>query len=365
MTRAKRLSRAVATMRDREVDGLLVGPGADLRWLLGFDPPPLERLTLLVARADDAHTLIVPELEEQLARDAGLPEAVGVVSHGETDDPYELVRTALDGVETGRLAVGDRLWTQFTLRLQAALPGADWTLASQVLARLRQVKDADEVEALRRAGAAIDRVHARLPEILAPGRTENEVARDVADAIIAEGHDDVRFVIVGSGPNGASPHHQHGDRRLTEGDAVVVDIGGSLDGYCSDCTRNYVIGRSPDGYDDAYAALLEAQRGAVDAVRPGATAGDIDAAARDRLAEAGLAERFIHRTGHGIGLEEHEAPWIMPDSEQRLEPGMAFSVEPGVYLPGRFGARIEDIVVVTDTGCERLNTLDREAVMVT
>lgn len=364
MTRASRLSRVVEAMRDQEIDGLLVGPGADLRWLLGFNPPPLERLTLLTARADGGHTLIVPELEEQLARDAGLPEPVRVISHGETDDPYELVRSALAGVETGRLAVGDRLWAQFTLRLQAALPGADWTLASQVLAGLRQIKDADEIEALRRAGSAIDRVHAQLPRILAPGRTESEVARDVADAIVAEGHDDVRFVIVGSGPNGASPHHQHGDRRLADGDAVVVDIGGSLDGYCSDCTRNYVVGHAPEGYDDVYAALLEAQRAAVDTVRPGATAGEIDAAARGRLAEAGLAERFIHRTGHGIGLEEHEAPWIMPDSEQRLAPGMAFSVEPGVYLPGHFGARIEDIVVVTDTGCERLNTLDRDAVVV-
>lgn len=364
MTSASRLSRAVEAMRGADVDAVLVGPGADLRWLVGLDPPPLERLTLLVVRADGGHALIVPELERQLAADAGLPDDVALLSHGESDDPYALVRDALDDVAAGRLAVGDRLWSLFTLRLQAALPDAGWTLASRVLAGLRQIKDDAEIDALRRAGAAIDRVHARLPQLLAAGRSESDVARDVADAIIAEGHDDVRFVIVGSGPNGASPHHQHGDRRLAAGDAVVVDIGGSLDGYCSDCTRNYVVGQPPDGYDDAYAALLEAQRAAVEAVKPGATAGDVDAAARDRLAEAGLAERFIHRTGHGIGLEEHEAPWIMAGSDQRLQPGMAFSVEPGVYLPGRFGARIEDIVVVTDDGCERLNTTDRQAVVV-
>jgi len=365
MASASRLSRAVTAMGEAEVDALLVGPGADLRWLVGFDPPPLERLTLLVVRADGQHTLIVPELERQLAVDAGLPEEVALVSHGESEDPVQRVRAALDTAVAGRLAVGDRLWSQFTLALQAALPDAGWTLASRVLAGLRQIKDDDEIDALRRAGAAIDRVHQRLPRLLAPGRTESEVARDVADAIIAEGHDDVRFVIVGSGPNGASPHHQHGDRALGPGDAVVADIGGSLDGYCSDCTRNYVVGHAPAGYDDTYAALLEAQRAAVDAIKPGATAGEIDATARDRLAQAGLAERFIHRTGHGIGLAEHEPPWIMADSDQRLEPGMAFSVEPGVYLPGRFGARIEDIVVVTSDGCERLNTTDRQAAVVT
>jgi Xaa-Pro aminopeptidase len=225
-------------------------------------------------------------------------------------------------------------------------------------------KTPEEVSVLRRAGQAIDRVHAAVPNLLRAGRTEADVGRDIADLIIAEGHSEVNFVIVGSGPNGASPHHETGERVIAAGDAVVVDIGGTLDGYCSDATRNYVVSTAPDGFADAHAALESAQQAACAAVRPGVTAESVDAAARDVLTEAGYGELFVHRTGHGIGLEEHEDPYIVAGNATVLEPGMAFSVEPGVYVPGRFGMRIEDIVVVTEDGCERLNTIDRAAVTV-
>ncbi len=260
------------------------------------------------------------------------------------------------------LGVGDRLWATFLLALQERLPGATWRPASSVTRELRMVKGPDEIAALRRAGQAIDRVHQQVPPLLRPGRSEAEVGRDIADLILAEGHQEVNFVIVASGPNGASPHHETGSRVLQEGDAVVVDIGGTLDGYCSDCTRNYVIGRAPEGFAEAHDALEAAQRAACDAVRPGVTAQEVDAAARDVLADAGFAEWFIHRTGHGIGLEEHEEPYIVAGNDLPLEAGMAFSVEPGIYLPGRFGLRIEDIVVVTEDGCERLNRIDRGVV---
>jgi Xaa-Pro aminopeptidase len=251
------------------------------------------------------------------------------------------------------------------LPLRAAFPDVDQVLAGPVLRELRMRKDAAEVAELRAAGAAIDRVHARMGEFLKAGRTEEQVGVDIAAAIVEEGHTEAAFVIVGSGPNGASPHHDVSDRVIESGDVVVVDIGGPLpSGYYSDCTRTYAVGVEPPArVREAYAALQDAQDRAVAAVHPGVLAEQVDAAARDRLTDAGLGERFLHRTGHGIGLDVHEDPYIVGGNELPLEPGMAFSVEPGVYLDGDWGARIEDIVVVTDDGCERLNTRPRDLVV--
>jgi Xaa-Pro aminopeptidase len=361
---ADRLARAEEAMRAAGVDALLVGPGADLRYLTGYHALPLERLTLLVARADGRHTAVVPRLERPRAEEVGMPDTVALVDFAETEDPFALVAKHLDGLDAPVLAAGDRLWSTFLLGLQAVAPGARWERASTVTRELRMRKAADEVGALRRAAQAIDRVHAQVPRLLQAGRSEAEVGRDIADLILGEGHQEVNFVIVASGPNGASPHHETGSRTLREGDAVVVDIGGTLDGYCSDCTRNYVVGAAPEGFADAHAALERAQAAACDAVRPGVPAESVDAAAREVLRDAGYGEWFIHRTGHGIGLEEHEDPYIVAGDRTVLAPGMAFSIEPGVYLPGRFGIRIEDIVVVTEDGVERLNTLDRTAISV-
>jgi Xaa-Pro aminopeptidase len=350
-------------MADADVEALLVGPGADLRYLTGYHALPLERLTLLVARRDGRHVLLTPRLERARAEEAGLPGDVEIVDVDETADPFALAARALDGVGADpRLGVGDRLWSTFLLGLQEVVPDAAWIRASTVTRELRMRKLPEEVDALRRAGAAIDRVHEQVAGLLRPGRTEAEVGGDIADLILAEGHSEVNFVIVASGPNGASPHHETGARTLAHGDAVVVDIGGTLDGYCSDCTRNYVVGAAPSGYADAHDALEAAQRAACEAVRPGVPAEAVDRAARDVLDAAGYGEAFIHRTGHGIGLEEHEEPYIVAGNDLPLDAGMTFSIEPGIYLPGRFGLRIEDIVVCTDDGVERLNTLDRSAV---
>jgi len=247
----------------------------------------------------------------------------------------------------------------------AALPGVEQVLAGQVMRALRARKSAAEVEALRRAGQAIDRVHEAVPGWLRAGRTEAQVGRDIADAIINEGHATVNFVIVAAGPNAASPHHHTGERVIEAGDAVVVDIGGTTaEGYCSDETRTYVVGHPPAGFGDYYEVLLEAQMAACAAVKPGCTAAEVDAAARDVIAAAGYGEFFVHRTGHGIGLEEHEEPWIVAGNDEPIETGMAFSIEPGIYLPGRHGARIEDIVVCTDAGADRLNLVGRDLVVV-
>lgn len=354
---SSRLRRLQARMDEEGVDAVLVGPGPDLRYLTGYHALPLERVTMLVVlRSGDAR-LVTPRLEVERAERSGVVDHAAIVAWEETDDPIDLVAGMLRGAKGGwpaRIAVQDRLWSSFLLRLQARIT-TSWLPASQVLRHLRMIKEPAEIEALAAAAAAIDEVHAQVPSVLAVGRTEREVGHDLAELILDD-HDEVNFVIVAAGPHGASPHHETGDRRLEPGDAVVVDIGGTRAGYCSDVTRNYVLGE----FDPQYAAMHElleaAQRTAVAAVRPGATAAGIDAAARSVIAEAGFGAAFIHRTGHGIGLEEHEEPWIVAGNDEELRPGMAFSVEPGIYLPGRHGARIEDIVVVTDDGVRNLNS---------
>jgi Xaa-Pro aminopeptidase len=256
------------------------------------------------------------------------------------------------------------MWALFVLRFRDVLPSARLALASGALRPLRIRKTPAEVAALRAAGEAIDRVHARVPGWLRPGRTEREVGADITEAILAEGHATVDFVIVASGPNAASPHHEVSERVLEPGDAVVVDIGGAMpSGYCSDSTRTYAIGEPPAEFTAYYKVLYDAQEAACAAVRPGVTAESVDAAAREPITAAGYGEAFFHRTGHGIGLESHEDPYIVAGNGEVLEPGMAFSVEPGIY-PGPHGARIEDIVVCTADGYERLNNTPRELLVV-
>jgi Xaa-Pro aminopeptidase len=342
---------------------LLLTPGPDLRYVTGYDAQQLERLTCLVLRSTGDPFLVVPRLELPAAQaspagDSGLE----LVPWDETDDPYALVAARLGPVSSVGLA--DRMWAMMVLRFRAALPAAQLGLASTALRSLRSRKSPAEVAALREAGAAIDRVHAAVPGWLRPGRTESEVAVDVAAAIISEGHVRADFVIIASGPNAASPHHEPSSRVLQPGDAVVVDIGGTMpSGYCSDCTRVYAVGSPPAEFTAYYEVLRGAQEAACAAVRPGVTAEAVDAAARVPITEAGYGPEFVHRTGHGIGLETHEDPYIVAGNAEPLEPGMAFSVEPGIY-PGPHGARIEDIVVCTDQGYERLNHVSRDLVVV-
>ncbi len=362
MASSDRIARVQQQLAAQGHDLLVVGPSADLRWLIGYHALALERLTLLLVPAEGEPTLVTPRLETPRAIEQGVDAHARIVDWGETDDPIALVRD-LAGDGLGGVAVQDRLWSSFTLKLQAALDAKRWVLGSDVLTPLRIVKDDAEIAALHAVGAAIDRVHAQVPGWLRPGRTEREVGRDIAEAILTE-HDEVNFVIVASGPNGASPHHETGERVLQAGDAVVVDIGGTMDGYCSDVTRNYVLGSPDPAYAELHAVLERSQQAAIAAVRPGATAESIDAAARDLLEEAGYGEQFLHRTGHGIGVEEHEEPWIVGGNTQLVQPGMAFSIEPGIYVEGVHGARIEDIVVVTEDGVALCNHQPRTLVEV-
>ena len=308
--------------------------------------------------------MVLPRMELAALRESAVAD-LGLVVRDWVDgeNPYRLVGEALGGAEAA-VAVTDSMAALHLLPL-AELLGVVPVLATGVLAVLRMVKDAHEIEALRTAGAAIDRVHAQVPQFLRPGRTEAEIAADITNAIVAEGHSEAAFVIVGSGPHGADPHHECSDRELRPGDIVVIDIGGPVEpGYNSDCTRTYSLGEPDPEVAGQYAVLQRAQAAAVAAVRPGVSAESIDAAARDVLAQAGLAEYFVHRTGHGIGLSVHEEPYIVAGNDQPLAEGMAFSVEPGIYLPGRWGARIEDIVIVTADGALPVNTRSHDLTVV-
>jgi Xaa-Pro aminopeptidase len=357
------VSHAQKAAAEAGLDALLVTPGPDLRWLTGYDALPLERLTCLVLPAAGEPFLVAPGLEVPAVLASPVKDLeVKVIGWAETDDPYALIAARLPGAR--RVALANRMWAEQVLRVRAALPDAQQSLTSEVIGELRLRKSAEEVDALRRAGQAIDRVHSRMAQFLRPGLTERAAGREIATAIIDEGHVRVDFVIVGSGPNGASPHHEVGDRVLERGDVVVVDIGGTTaEGYCSDCTRMYTLGAPPPEFVDYFRVLHAAQLAACEQARPGVTAASVDAAARTVITDGGYGDAFIHRTGHGIGVESHEEPYIVEGNERLLERGMAFSIEPGIYLAGRHGARIEDIVVATETGIERLNTTDRDYVV--
>ena len=361
---AHRLSAAAARARAAGLAGLIITPGYDLRYLTGSRAQTFERLTALVVSASGESTVVLPRMELAALRESAVAD-LGLVVRDWVDgeDPYRLVAQALGGAPAAS-AVTDSMPALHLLPL-AEMLGVVPVLATGVLAALRMVKDVHEIEVLRTAGAAIDRVHAQVPRFLRPGRTEAEVAADITNAIVAEGHSEAAFVIVGSGPHGADPHHECSERELQPGDIVVVDIGGPVEpGYNSDCTRTYSLGEPDPEVAGQYAVLQRAQAAAVAAVRPGVRAEAVDAAAREVLEHAGLADYFVHRTGHGIGLSVHEEPYIVAGNDQPLAEGMAFSVEPGIYLPGQWGARIEDIVIVTADGALPVNTRPHDLTVV-
>ncbi|MDI6626869.1 MAG: Xaa-Pro peptidase family protein [Rhodococcus sp. (in: high G+C Gram-positive bacteria)] len=352
---ASRLARAARLTSDAGLDALLINPGPDLQYLIGSKASSFERLIALVVPADGSTpTVVVPRLELAALGDSAAQElSLTLVDWVDGVDPYALVAAAVPGGT--RTAVADAMPALHFVPL-AGVFGTVPVLATDVLRELRMVKDAAEIDALRRAGYAIDRVHARMGEWLRVGRTEAQIAADIAAAIVEEGHTAPEFIIVGSGPHGADPHHEVSDRVVEAGDIVVIDIGGPVaPGYNSDSTRTYSLGEPSAEIAEQYAVLERAQQAAVDAVVPGVTAQSIDAAARNVLVDAGLGEAFLHRTGHGIGLSVHEEPYIVAGNDITLTEGMAFSIEPGIYFRGQWGARIEDIVVVTADGCESVN----------
>jgi Xaa-Pro aminopeptidase len=354
-------------MTDHGVDVLLLSVGADLPWLVGYEAMPLERLTMLVVPRDADATLVVPRLEAP--RVVERSDVFAVRAWDETDDPVALVAELAGRPDVA--ALGNRTWSQFLVELLRRLPGTEFRNASEVIGELRAVKDADEIAALRRAAAAVDRIAAALQggEIELVGRTEAQVSAELGRRILAEGHHRVNFAIVAAGPNAASPHHEPGPRVIERDEVVLCDFGGTMltesgAGYCSDITRCVYTGEPPAQFRDLYTVLHEAQQAAVAAATVGTPCEDVDAVARRIITEAGYGDHFVHRTGHGIGVEEHEDPYIVAGNCTALVSGHAFSIEPGIYIEGQWGARLEDIVVASADGPDALNVVDHDLAVV-
>jgi Xaa-Pro aminopeptidase len=360
-----RLARVAREAAARDIDALLITQSSDYTYLLGYEAPALERLTCLVVPARGEPSLVLPRLEEPLARHhlGPMAEEIELVAWDETDDPFWVVRSQLEA-DVMRAAVQDQMWARFVLRLRAALDPVELVAAGPTLGALRRVKTAEEIERLRGAAHAADQGMDAIRSEPFAGRTEAEVSARIRDLLLDAGHDIADFAIVGSGPNSASGHHTPGERVIEVGDAVVLDIGGYRERYGSDTTRTVFVGEPPDEFRGLYDVLFEAQQAARDAVAPGIPAQEVDRAARTVIADAGYGDAFVHRTGHGIGMEVHEEPYIVEGNTELLVPGNAFSIEPGIYMIGRWGARIEDIVVCTSDGGESLNQSSRELLVV-
>jgi D-alanyl-D-alanine dipeptidase len=358
-----RMERAARAAADAGLAGVLVAPGPDLVWLTGYAPPAAtERLTLLVLAAGQDPVLVVPTLEApDAAKAAGAP-ALTLRDWTDGKDPYTVTAPLLD--TSGRFGVSDNAWAMHLLGLQKELPGTSYVSLTEGLPMLRAVKDAAELERLAAAGAAADKTYEEILKVPFAGRRETDVAGDLADLLRRFGHAQVDFTVVGSGPNGANPHHEAGERVIERGDMVVLDFGGLKHGYGSDTSRTVHVGEPGAEERRVHDIVREAQEAAFRAVKPGISCQDVDRVARAHITEAGYGDRFIHRTGHGIGVTTHEPPYMIEGEKQPLVPGMCFSVEPGIYLPGRFGVRIEDIVTVTEDGGRRLNNTPREMAVV-
>ena len=363
-THRDRLARASAAAAARGIDALLITPSPDYAYLLGYRAPAMERLTCLIVPADGTPALLVPRLEEPLARHelGELAGEIELTAWDETDDPIRLVRSIVGSAM--RVGVQDQMWARFALRLRAALDPAQVVEAGPTMSVLRSIKEPEEIERLRRAAAAADRAMDEIRGERLSGRTEAEVSTRVRDLLLDAGHDVAEFGIVASGPNAASPHHTPGGRVIERGDAIVLDIGGTVEGYASDTSRTAFVGEPPAEFADLYGVLRGAQAAACEAAVAGISGADLDAVARTIIEEAGYGEAFVHRTGHGIGMETHEEPYVVASNTEPLVVGNAFSIEPGIYIRDRWGARIEDIVVCTSDGPERLNTTSTELAVV-
>ena len=354
---AARMRRVVADAGEAGLDGLLITPGPDLVWLTGYRPTAItERLTVLVLSPDQEPTLLVPTLERPDAEAAVGAPALSIEDWADGEDPFVRASALIRADAT--MGIADSAWAMHLLGLQEALPGSVYRSLTRSLPMLRAVKDANELARLSAAGAAADAVYEQILDVRFAGRRETEVAADLARMLRDMGHEQVDFTVVGSGPNGANPHHEAGDRTIETGDAVVLDFGGLMHGYGSDTSRTVSVGEPSARVREVHEVVRLAQQAGVDAVRPGVACQEVDRAARSVIADAGYGDRFIHRTGHGIGTTTHEPPYMIEGEEQPMVPGMCFSVEPGIYLSGDFGVRIEDIVTVTEDGGLRLNGSD-------
>ena len=358
----ERLDRLQAYMEEARVDLIAIAPPPSMRYLIGFAPLADERLCLLLITPRDAR-LVAPELTA-----AQIEEHTGVkaVRWDDATGPGQALSKAVSmlGVPPGAVLAADAaMRADMLLLLQEVIAPKQSLSGAKIMSTLRMRKSSTEIEALARAAEQADRALMAGADACRPGVTEQEVAEKIANYFRRDGAEKVDATIVASGPNSAFPHHQAGDRAFKVGDTIVIDIVATLNGYKSDVTRVVHLGEPSPKVRAVYDVVLEANRRGRETALAGASARDVDRAARAVIEEAGYGPYFIHRTGHGLGMEMHEAPWITVQSTTTLEPGMVFSVEPGIYLEGLFGIRIEDIVAVTEGECRCLTGLDHALIV--
>jgi Xaa-Pro aminopeptidase len=345
-------------MREHQVEMALVPPSPDLYYLTGVQRKPSERFLALLLRPDAPPTFLLPRLEEEWVRSV-CPE-IATIAWREDEDPYAALAAWADahGFAGGRVLLGDKMWAVQAHHAMSAFFGADSAPLSTLLDPLRMRKDEGEVRLLKEACRVNDAVYAEALGKLHRGVTEAAIARFILRRFLESGLDD-GWVIVAFGENAARPHHAPGERALRRGDVVLIDMGGSFRGYNTDMTRTVAFGAADRDVRDVYELVRSTQAAGVRAATPGTTTGDIDRLTHHLIAEHGHGDAYFHRTGHGIGLEVHEAPYLVTVDETVLEPGMAFTVEPGIYLEGRFGVRVEDTVVLTEDGPRALTRTSR------
>jgi Xaa-Pro aminopeptidase len=344
------------------IDLLALAPTNNLRYALGgFAPPGDERFCALLIAAEGI-AMVIPSLNLQQAREnvSGVPFYAYADEAGPSAALAEALRL-LHASNAATVAVDEEMYADHLLVLQAALPNAKYRRAGEVVAPLRSRKDAAEIQALKAAAATADAGVLAVYEALRPGITETQLVEVAGAAMRRAGADAVAFAGIGAGPHTALPHHHPGQTALRPGDVVFIDIGSTLNGYCSDITRMAVVeGAAPDPEFARVRVVVEAAvQAALAAARPGVTARSVDAAARDVITDAGYGDNFVHRTGHGLGLSVHEPPYITSTEDLVLDEGMVFSIEPGIYLPGRFGCRLEEIVYLDATGARVFSGLSR------
>jgi Xaa-Pro dipeptidase len=359
-----RFDKLQASLRASGLDAVILNPGPTLTHLTGLHFHLMERPVVLLLAKDQAPAIVLPELE--LQKVSSLPYELQVFAYTENPsewgDAFRKATQAL-GLDGKRIGVEPRQLRLLEFRyVKDGAPEADYPDASDVLSGLRLRKDKSEVEAMRRAvKIAQDALEATIP-LIKIGMTEKELAAELVTQLLRQGSEpELPFApIVSGGPNAANPHASPSDRKLQVGDLLVVDWGATYDSYISDLTRTFAVGEVDDEYKKIHEIVQEANAAGRAAGKPGVPCANVDKAARDVIEKAGYGVYFTHRTGHGIGMEGHEEPYMRADNMQLLEPGMAFTVEPGIYLPNRNGVRIEDNVVITETGAEVLSDMPRE-----
>jgi Xaa-Pro aminopeptidase len=366
MDYAGRIARAQAEMERQGIAWVIISPSSDLVYMMGYPAHTSERLTALATpRRGGEPFVVVPRLEApRLESRDDLHDIVDRRVWNETENPIQLLAAGLGDPQGQTIAVSDQMWSGFLLKLMDACPGARFVNADAVMKELRLIKAEDEAAFMREAGRLTDEVWNEFVEtVTLAGKTELAVGRELGELMGAKGLGTPAFMIVASGPGSASPHYMTSTKVIQEGDAVVFDFGGNIEGYKSDITRTVHVGEPSAEFRKVYAIVDEARKAAFAAVRPGATCESIDAAARKVITDAGYGDYFIHRVGHGLGLDVHEAPYLVGGDTTPLRPGMVFSDEPGIYIPGKFGIRIEDSVMCTETGGEFLNNARHDLVV--